>query len=115
MMVVRPKRRAPMRTSTVAMLVVLGLAGWQVQGTLNADAAHPVRTAYQDTVQRYQEGQTVQRATSPQRTQPLAEGGNASGVDNARLAEGGNATGVETKYRLAEGANATGVDNARLA
>ena len=72
-----------MRTSMIAIAAVLGLAGWQIQGMTGMDASHPIRTAYQDTVQRYQGGQSLQRSAAPQRTQPMANGGDAAGVEAA--------------------------------
>ncbi len=103
-----------MRTSMIAMMAVLGLAGWQIQGAAKTDGSHSLRTAYEDTVQRYQSGQSVQQSSAPQRAQPLADGANATGVDNARLAEGANATGVDNA-RTADAGDMSGVDNAKLA
>lgn len=62
-----------MRASLLALVAALGPAGWH--GVTGMDAGHPVRVAYEDTVQRYQGGQSVQRSAAPQRTQPLADGG----------------------------------------
>lgn len=81
-----------MRTSILAVMAVLGLATWQIAPS---NVAQPVPAF----------------APSPS----LADGADATGVDNARLAQGGNATDVETPYRVSEGSNATGVDNARFA
>jgi hypothetical protein len=103
-----------MRTSMIAMMAVLGLAGWQIQGTAGTDGSHSLRTAYEDTVQRYQGGQSVQQSTAPQRAQPLADGANATGVDNARLAAAGDMTGVNNA-KLADAGDMTGVNNAKLA
>jgi hypothetical protein len=82
-----------MRNSTFAVMAVLGLASWQMA---------PANLA--------------QAASTPPTTMPcLADGADATGVDNVRLAEGGNSSGVETSYRLSEGANASGVDNSCFA
>ena len=103
-----------MRTSMIAMIAVLGLAGWQIQGTAGTDSKHPLRTAYEDTVQRYYSGQSIQQSTAPQRAQPLADGANATGVDNARLADAGDMIGVNNA-KLADAGDMTGVNNAKLA
>lgn len=65
-----------MRTSMLVVAAVLGLAA--AQGAARLDAGRLVRTAYEDTVQRYQGGQAVQRSEAPQRTQPLADRGGAA-------------------------------------
>jgi hypothetical protein len=103
-----------MRTSMIAMIAVLGLAGWQIQGTAGTDSNHPLRTAYEDTVQRYHSGQALQQSTGPQRVQPLADGANSTGVDNARLADAGDMVGVDNA-KLADAGDMVGVDNAKLA
>jgi hypothetical protein len=103
-----------MRTSMIAMIAVLGLAGWQIRGTARADSSHLVRTAYEDTVQRYHSGEAVQQSTAPQRVQPLADGPNATGVDNARLVDAGDMSGVDNA-KLADAGDMSGVDNAKLA
>jgi hypothetical protein len=103
-----------MCTSKIAMIAVLGLAGWQIQGTAGTDSSHPFRTAYEDTVQRYHSGQSVQQSTAPQRVQPLADGANATGVDNARLADAGDMSGVNNA-KLTDAGDMSGVDNAKLA
>lgn len=74
-----------MRTSILAVMAVLGLATSQMAPS---NVAQPVPAF----------------APSPS----LADGADATGVDNARLAQGGNATDVETPYRVSEGSNATG-------
>ncbi len=97
-----------MQSSVIAVLAVLGLTGWQwADGT---EAHRPVRSAYEDAIQRYQGGETVRDAVGPQRTKPLADAGDAAGVDNARMADGANASGVDVTYRTADGANASGVE-----
>ncbi len=101
-----------MRTSMIAMMAVLGLAGWQIQGAATANGGHPLRTAYEDTVQRYQSGQSVQQSTAPQRVQPLADGANATGVDNSKLADAGDMSGVDNA-KLADASDMVGVDNAQ--
>jgi hypothetical protein len=103
-----------MRTSMIAMIAILGLAGWQIQGTARADSRHLLRTAYEDTVQRYYSGQAVQQSSAPQRVQPLADGANATGLDNARLADAGDMTGLDNA-KLADAGDMIGVDNAKLA
>jgi hypothetical protein len=79
-----------MRNSTFAVMAVLGLASWQIA---------PANLA--------------QAVSAPPTTMPwLADGAEATGVDNTRLAEGGNSSGVETSYRLSEGANAAEASSA---
>jgi hypothetical protein len=98
----------------IAMFAVLGLAGWQIQGTARADSGHLVRTAYEDTVQRYHSGEAVQQSTAPQRVQPLADGANATGVDNARLTDAGDMVWVDNA-KLADAGDMVGGNNAKLA
>ena len=105
-----------MRSSMIALTVVLGLAGWHMQDVAKTGHVTPIRTAYDDAAQRYDSGTSLQRESSPQRAQPVAVDAEATGVDNGRLAEGGGAeqTGVDNG-RLAQGGGAeqTGVENAR--
>jgi hypothetical protein len=98
----------------IAMIAVLGLAGWQIQGTARADSSHLLRTAYEDTVQRYHSGESLQQSTAPQRVRPVADGADATGVDNGRLADAGDMSGVDNA-KLADAGDMIGVDNAKLA